>query len=316
MVRPDRRTLRPAARRRRCLDGRSSKIAAASATAATATAASTRRAWWSKLATRNDAQLATLIHDGLPGRGMPGTPQHHRRRPHAVDAVSPHAAAARRAPRRRRLRAGGRSDRCKFELDRRPRARRHSADARRGGRCAAADRRRADSAAPQDGREVPAASRPRWIGPRYDGSLTGNRYTALTQINKSTVARLAPKWIYTIQNTTRLEGTPIVVDGIMYVTDDRTSATRWTPATAARSGASSVRERGAGRQRGRRHQPRRRGGERSRVHGDRSCAPARAQPVHGRAALGHRDGGLAPELQRHVGSADRRRSRAVRHRRR
>ena len=52
----------------------------------------------------------------------------------------------------------------------------------------------------------------------YDGSLTGNRYTTLTQINKGTVARLAPKWIYTLQNTTRLEGTPVVVDGIMYVT--------------------------------------------------------------------------------------------------
>ena len=27
-----------------------------------------------KLATRTDAQLATLVHDGLPGSGMPGTP--------------------------------------------------------------------------------------------------------------------------------------------------------------------------------------------------------------------------------------------------
>jgi len=52
----------------------------------------------------------------------------------------------------------------------------------------------------------------------YDGSSTGNRYTALTQINKSSVARLAPKWIYAIQNTTRLQVTPVVVDGIMYVT--------------------------------------------------------------------------------------------------
>jgi alcohol dehydrogenase (cytochrome c) len=52
----------------------------------------------------------------------------------------------------------------------------------------------------------------------YDGSPNGNRYTTLTHINKSNVSRLAPKWIYTIQNTNRLEVTPVVVGGIMYVT--------------------------------------------------------------------------------------------------
>jgi glucose dehydrogenase len=40
----------------------------------------------------------------------------------------------------------------------------------------------------------------------YDGSPNGNRYTTLTHINKSNVSRLAPKWIYTIQNTNRLRG--------------------------------------------------------------------------------------------------------------
>jgi alcohol dehydrogenase (cytochrome c) len=54
--------------------------------------------------------------------------------------------------------------------------------------------------------------------PSYDGSTTGNRYTPLTQIDKSNVSRLAPKWIYTIPSTLRLQVTPVVVDGIMYVT--------------------------------------------------------------------------------------------------
>ena len=49
--------------------------------------------------------------------------------------------------------------------------------------------------------------------PSYDGSPTGNRYTALTQIDKSNVTRLAPKWIYTIPTSIRLQTTPIVVDG-------------------------------------------------------------------------------------------------------
>src|SRR5205823_14352485 len=52
----------------------------------------------------------------------------------------------------------------------------------------------------------------------HDGSNTGNRYSPLAQINKTTVARLAPKWIYTLQNTTRLEVTPVVAGGVMYIT--------------------------------------------------------------------------------------------------
>ena len=54
--------------------------------------------------------------------------------------------------------------------------------------------------------------------PSYDGSTTGNRYTTLTQVDKSNVGRLAPKWIYTIPTSLRLQVTPVVVDGIMYVT--------------------------------------------------------------------------------------------------
>ena len=54
--------------------------------------------------------------------------------------------------------------------------------------------------------------------PSYDGSATGNRYTPLTDISTSNVARLAPKWIYTIPSSVRLQVTPVVVDGIMYVT--------------------------------------------------------------------------------------------------
>jgi alcohol dehydrogenase (cytochrome c) len=54
--------------------------------------------------------------------------------------------------------------------------------------------------------------------PSYDGGPTGNRYTSQTQLNKSNVERLAPRWIYTIPTSTRLQNTPVVVDGIMYVT--------------------------------------------------------------------------------------------------
>ncbi len=54
--------------------------------------------------------------------------------------------------------------------------------------------------------------------PGYDGDPRGNRYTANPQIDKSNVARLAPQWVFNIPNAGSLETTPVVVDGIMYVT--------------------------------------------------------------------------------------------------
>ncbi len=54
--------------------------------------------------------------------------------------------------------------------------------------------------------------------PSYNGQFSGNRYTTLDQINKNNVAKLAPKWIFNMLNVARLQTTPIVVGGIMYVT--------------------------------------------------------------------------------------------------
>jgi alcohol dehydrogenase (cytochrome c) len=54
--------------------------------------------------------------------------------------------------------------------------------------------------------------------PSYHGQFSGNRYSALDQISKSNVARLTPNWIFSLVNTAPLEGTPIVVDGVMYMT--------------------------------------------------------------------------------------------------
>ncbi len=54
--------------------------------------------------------------------------------------------------------------------------------------------------------------------PSYNGQLSGNRYSKLDQINGANVSRLAPKWAFSLPNTTRLQGTPVVVEGIMYVT--------------------------------------------------------------------------------------------------
>jgi alcohol dehydrogenase (cytochrome c) len=53
--------------------------------------------------------------------------------------------------------------------------------------------------------------------PTYNGDPGGNRYTTLTEINKNTVGRLAPKWVSSLPDTGQLQVTPVVVDGIMYV---------------------------------------------------------------------------------------------------
>ena len=53
--------------------------------------------------------------------------------------------------------------------------------------------------------------------PTYHGDPSGNRYTTLTHIDKTNVSRLAPKWIFPIPNAPQIENTPVVVDGIMYV---------------------------------------------------------------------------------------------------
>ena len=52
----------------------------------------------------------------------------------------------------------------------------------------------------------------------YNGDYTGRRYSALHQITAANVARLRAAWIFHASNTERLEVTPVVVRGVMYVT--------------------------------------------------------------------------------------------------
>jgi alcohol dehydrogenase (cytochrome c) len=54
--------------------------------------------------------------------------------------------------------------------------------------------------------------------PTYNGQLNGNRHSELKEIDTANVARLSPKWMFTIPNAQRLQVTPVVVEGVMYVT--------------------------------------------------------------------------------------------------
>jgi alcohol dehydrogenase (cytochrome c) len=53
--------------------------------------------------------------------------------------------------------------------------------------------------------------------PTYNGDPRGNRYTTLKQINKSSLSRLAAQWVFTVPNAGRMQVTPVVVGGVMYV---------------------------------------------------------------------------------------------------
>lgn len=53
--------------------------------------------------------------------------------------------------------------------------------------------------------------------PTYNGVLGGNRHSPLNQINTGNVDRLQMEWVYSLE-APNLETTPIVVDGVMYVT--------------------------------------------------------------------------------------------------
>src|SRR5580698_4173458 len=54
--------------------------------------------------------------------------------------------------------------------------------------------------------------------PSYNGDYTGKRFSSLTQITPQNVSRLQAQWVFHSRGAGILEVTPVVVNGIMYVT--------------------------------------------------------------------------------------------------
>src|SRR5436305_1741821 len=52
----------------------------------------------------------------------------------------------------------------------------------------------------------------------YSGTYASQRYSTLSQINPSNVKNLEQKWIFQADSLEKFETTPLVVDGIMYIT--------------------------------------------------------------------------------------------------
>ena len=53
----------------------------------------------------------------------------------------------------------------------------------------------------------------------YSGNYSAHRYSALDQITSQNVKNLRPLWVYQIDALDKAETTPLVVDGVMYVTE-------------------------------------------------------------------------------------------------
>ena len=73
-------------------------------------------------------------------------------------------------------------------------------------------------------RILDAASEPgNWL--TYSGTYGAQRYSTLNQITRDNVDRLQPAWIYQARSLQKFEVSPLVVDGVMYITEPPSDAT-------------------------------------------------------------------------------------------
>ena len=61
--------------------------------------------------------------------------------------------------------------------------------------------------------EPPSAN---WIS--YNGDYSGRRYSGLSEVNTTNVGNLRAQWVFHARNSDRLEVTPVVLNGVMFVT--------------------------------------------------------------------------------------------------
>jgi alcohol dehydrogenase (cytochrome c) len=162
-----------------------------------------------QLANRTEAELASTIREGRPARGMPAFALNDQEMKELVPYLRSLAPTSRNAPlstatRKLPLTTGqtlegrvmseGMTDLQLRTPDNKLRLLRKSGDQYRV-----------------------VTSQVDW--PSYNGDPSGNRYSKLEQINKGSVARLRPEWIFPMANAPQVENTPVVVEGVMYVSN-------------------------------------------------------------------------------------------------
>ena len=81
----------------------------------------------------------------------------------------------------------------------------------------------------------------RWL--TYSGDYTGRRHSPLKQITPENVGRLAAQWTFQAENMAPgrgFEGTPLVVDGVLYVTGNNNTAWAIDARTGRPSGGTAA----------------------------------------------------------------------------
>ena len=59
----------------------------------------------------------------------------------------------------------------------------------------------------------------------YSGNYSSHRHCPLDQIHAGNIGRLKPMWVYQLRSPGRVETTPLVVDGVMYMTEPPSNVT-------------------------------------------------------------------------------------------
>lgn len=70
--------------------------------------------------------------------------------------------------------------------------------------------------------ESSAAEPGSWL--TYGGGYAGHRYSPLKQIDRGNVGRLKLAWMYQTNDLNQFEGTPLVADGVMYISEPPSNA--------------------------------------------------------------------------------------------
>jgi alcohol dehydrogenase (cytochrome c) len=159
-----------------------------------------------RLAARSDADLAALVRGGLPAKGMPGislSSPDLRQLLAFLRTLRPPEADA---PSRVRVETVDGATLDGVALNR------SSVDLQLLG-----DDGRLYLLRPSGARHRLVTSEVDWPG--YHGLPSGNRFSDVDQINRGNVTRLAPTWMFALSGAERLQVTPVVVGGIMYVTN-------------------------------------------------------------------------------------------------
>jgi len=163
------------------------------------------------IASSSDEELRRIIREGVPGKGMPPFAQ----LPEAeTSALVSHMRTLRRTRRE--------AEPVQIQV-------RLSGGGQLGGVVLGRTARELQLRAPDGRIHLLRKSGPEYRSvtsqagwPSLHGQLSGNRHSLLDQINPSNIARLAVKWIFAVPNGGRMQATPQVHDGVMYVATTNT----------------------------------------------------------------------------------------------